>query len=124
MGYESKLFVVQKSYFREDPGKNYAEVIAMFHMCKFPFLANFMCSAKETNCYIYADDGNTRIEEDMYGKPLTEAPVNDVITVLERALNNGEDYRRIKPVLSFLKALQHQKEQGQWGDVVVLHYGY
>lgn len=124
MGYESRLYVVQKGHVFGKETMRYCHEIAKFEMCKFPFLANFMTAAKEADCYVYSDDGDTKIVEDRYGKPLTEAPVSDVVTVLERALNNGEDYRRIKPVLMFLKAILYQIEHGIWNDVVVLHYGY
>ena len=124
MGYESKLYIVEKGYPNREGGKRYASIIGMLDMCKFYDLAAFMCSAPETDCYIYADDGNTQILEDRYGAPLTEASVKDVINVLAKALKSGNDYRRIKPALMFLKCIQYQIEHGMWREVVVLHFGH
>lgn len=78
----------------------------------------------KTDCYIYADDGNTKILEDMYGDALKEASIEDVICVLEEAINNGEQYRRLFPLLSALKVFNEQKKNDVWDNIVVLHYGY
>lgn len=123
MGYESRIYIVQKfdTTFYEDD-KCYAQVIAMFNMCKFPALADVMRYKPNTNCYIYADDGNTRILEDEYGKPLTETTIKSVIDVLEKEIENGECYWRIYPLLS---TLQNIEDCGLGNsNIVILHYGY
>lgn len=122
MGYESRLYVVAKSNFRNDTGKIYADVIAMFNMCKCYELSDILTRQKETDCYIYADDGNTRIVEDRYGEKLTEASIPFVISTLEKILDNGEDYRRVYPLLNALKTFEEKKDK--WSDLAVLHYGY
>lgn len=121
MGYESRIYIVNKTTIN-DGGKVWAEVIAMFNMCVHPTLADLMRSKPVTDCYIYADDGNTHIIEDKYGDPITEASVADVIAVLEKDIANGEDYRRIYPLLATLKSLEEHSHQ--WKDLAVLHYGY
>lgn len=121
MGYESTIYIVSKTdTFYE--GKRFAQVVAMFDICKYPALANMMRNKKETDCFIYADDGNTKITKDRYGKALTEATPQDVIAVLEKAVASGEEYRRIFPLLSMLKSFEEHKEQ--WKDVAVLHFGH
>lgn len=122
MGYESRLYVVEKSDIRNDTGKIYAGVVAMFNICKCYELSDILTKQKETDCYIYADDGNTKIVKDMYGEKLTEVSVSFVISTLEKILEGGETYRRIYPLLNALKTFEEQK--GKWGDIVVLHYGY
>lgn len=123
MGYESKLYIVQKYDITDDEiGKKYAEVLAMFDMCKFSDLSDILTKQKETDCYIYADDGNTRIIEDKYDEKLTEASIPFVISTLEKILDGGENYRRIYPLLNALKAFDEQKDK--WGELAVLHYGY
>ena len=85
MGYESKLYVVDKkgkSEYYDYKNKEYAEVIAMFDICKFNEFDGIF--KKETDCYIYADDGNTEILYDMYEKPLREESVENVIEYLEK----------------------------------------
>ena len=100
----------------------YVSVIAMFDMCKAGNLVNVF--DKKTDCYFYADDGNTKVLEDMYGDTLKEATIEDVIYVLEEAVDSGENYRRIFPLLSALKTIHEQQMNGRWKEIVVLHYGY
>lgn len=119
MGYESKIYVVEKSTLSLDgDGKCWGEVVAMFNACKFPGLLEVF--KQKTDCYIYSDDGNTPILEDDYGDELTEAPLSDVIKFLEEELQRGETYRRIKPLLALLKGFDME----QWDNLVCLHYGY
>lgn len=123
MGYESRIYIVRKTSIKDDElGKTWAEKIAVFNMCKYPRLADLMRSKPATDCYIYADDGDTPIIEDEYGDPLYEASVSDVVSVLEKDVEDGEDYRRTFPLLATLKAVEEHKEQ--WGEITVLHYGY
>jgi hypothetical protein len=123
MGYESKFYIVEKSTMADrESGMKYASVIAMFDMCKMGSLINVF--EKKTDCYIYASDGNTKILEDMYGDALTEATVEDVLYVLEEAVKNGEDYRRIFPLMSALKSFNELQNNNRWSNIVVLHYGY
>lgn len=122
MGYESKIYIAEKGTLKDNDGMTYARIIAMFDMCKIGSLRNIF--EDKTDCYFYADDGNTRVLEDRYGNALTEATVEDVLYVLEEAVENGENYRRIFPLLSALKTIHEQQKDGRWGEVVVLHYGY
>lgn len=122
MGYESRLYVVEKSDIRNDTGKRYAEVVAMFNICKCYKLSDILTKQKETDCYIYADDGNTKILKDRYDEKLTEVSIPFVISTLEKILEGGETYRRIYPLLNALKTFDEQKDK--WGELAVLHYGY
>lgn len=124
MGYESKLYVVEKSSLSPDKytKKCYAGIIAMFDVCKFCALSDKFRNAKETDCYFYADDGNTQILEDRCGKPLTELPLNSVIEILENLNDSEKEYRRFAPFLAMLKSFQ--AESKSWNDLAVLHYGY
>lgn len=116
MGYESRIYVVEKSLLSpDDDGKRFAEVLAMFNACKFPGLPEVF--NQKTDCYIFADDGNTRIVKDRYGDELTEAPLSDVIKFLENEVQRGETYRRIKPLLALLKGFDME----QWDNLVCLH---
>lgn len=124
MGYESKLYIVEKSNLKDNVGKVYTRVIAMFDMCKFHLLSGVLCKEPKTNCYFYADDGDTKVLEDRYGDALTETTVETVIGILEEAIENGENYRRIFPLLSMLKTIDKQQKDDVWREIVVLHYGY
>ena len=119
MGYEIRIYVVEKSSLSpDDDGKRFAEVLAMFNACNFPGLPGVF--KVKTDCFIFADDGNTRIVKDRYGDELTEAPLSDVIKFLENEVQRGETYRRIKPLLGLLKSFDME----QWDNLVCLHYGY
>lgn len=123
MGYESRIYIVRKtSIYDEELTKRWAEKIAVFDMCKYPRLADLMRSKPVTDCYIHAYDSEKDIVEDCYGEQLTEASVSDVISVLEKDVANGENYRRIFPLLAMLKSFEEHKEQ--WGEITVLHYGH
>ena len=124
MGYESRLYVVQKRTWVNEEEKTYAQVIAMFNMGKYYSLSDVLRNKPETNCYFYADDGNTQITEDRYGKPLTESDIETVIDILEKDVAKGECYRRILPLLSTLKMLEKQRKENIWDNIVVLHYGH
>lgn len=120
MGYESRLYIVQKTTsFGCDTNLRWAEKIAVFNLCKVPAVSDKMRAYKETDAFIYADDGNTEITTDDYGKPLKEIPVADAIVILEAAAEH-DNYWRYRPCIAFLKAVQEEKQK----DVVVLHYGY
>lgn len=117
MGYESRIYVAYKEKIHDEE-KRYAGVVAMFNFGKFPGLREVFKA--KTDCYIYADDGNTPILEDDCGDELTEASLSDVIKFLEDEVQRGETYRRIKPLLGLLKSF----DESQWGNLVCLHYGY
>lgn len=122
MGYESKIYIVAKMYLKDRNNMTYCDVIAMFNMCKCQGLADVF--KRKTDCYFYADDGNTKVLKDRYDKDLTEATVEDVIYKLEEIIANGENYRRIFPLLSVLRTLNKQQKNKLWDEVVVIHYGY
>ena len=123
MGYESKLYIVERGSLKDDDGRTYARVLAMFDMCKmgYHFVDVF---EKKTDLYFYGSDGNTKILEDMYGDPIREATLEDVIDYLEEAIENGDDYRRIFPLLAALKTFYEQQLDNRWDKLAVLHFGY
>lgn len=124
MGYESRIYIVEKTNhsWNENNGMKYARVLAMFDVAKFYELSDWFRNKPATKHYIYADDGNTHIVEDRYGDTLKEASVKEVVDRLEKIVENGEDYRRIFPLLATLKTFETQNNH--WGDIAVLHYGY
>lgn len=122
MSYESKLYIVEKTPLISEHGKHYSRIIAMFDMHCMGEITNVFKT--ETDCYFYADDGDTEVMQDCYGEPLKEASVNDVINALENSIKNGETYRRLFPVLAALKVIEEQQSNGTWADIRVLHYGY
>ena len=124
MGYESKLFIVHKRQRLVEPKPFWGDIVADFNLAVCSSVADMFREKPETDCYIYADDGNTIIDRDKYDKPLTEASVDDVIEVLEKEKlsQEGWTYRRIEPLYAMLKAFKENSDQ--WDNLAVLHYGY
>lgn len=125
MGYESKLYIVNKlpEYMViEDNGMQYCELIAMVDLCKYYKWSEKATNYPRTNCYFYAEDGNKRIVEDGYGYPLKEISLDDAIEILDEAFCSGDNYRRLRPALTLLQSLKDN--ENQWNEIVVLHYGY
>ena len=128
MGYESKVYIVQKHnhYMHEMRNSKcmfFGEVVASFDMCKFPFPEFTQAFDKPTDCYIFFDgDGDNEVLEDKYGVPLTEASVDMVINCLENLNDKTDSYRRTLPLLAMLKAFK--ENESEWQNIVILHYGH
>ena len=125
MGYESKLYIVNKlpeHMVIKDNGMQYCELIAMVDLCKYYKWSEKATNYPRTNCYFYAEDGNKQIVEDGYGYPLKEISLDDAIEILDEAFYSGDNYRRLGPALTLLQSLKDN--ENQWNEIVVLHYGY
>lgn len=126
MGYESKLYIVDKHEHRDNNGEpiwTYLEKIAEFYMSGVDqeFRDVFHGNTVDDGWELYANDENTLIKEDKYGKKLTYASIDDVLSVAEECENHCH-YRRYVPLISFLKSIVENKDN--WVDVIVIHYGY
>lgn len=129
MGYESRLFVVNKTdmeldaYMGSDLALKvkyrWAERLATFNMCCLGNECYPLWSGEATDCTFCDEGGNEYITKDRYGKPLTENTVKDTIDVLTKAYK-AYPYRRLLPVIAYLKFI----DESEWDNVVVLHYGY
>jgi len=121
MGYESRLYVIDKCEHEslKHDGKFWGQVIASFDLSRIDEepLEKFL-SYPQTDCYIFAGDRG-EVSTDMYGEPIREMPLEDAIEILEDA-EIKEHYRRYLPCIGMLKGF-HKKD---WGNLVVLHYGY
>lgn len=126
MGYESKLYVVDKIGILPHNGKGYCRKIAMFDLCNCgQRLASKFYNSPEASVYFFDDSGEKEVLHDCYGKPLTEMSIEFVIEALQSEISDGETYRRLFPVLATLKVIKEQKNRDIWDDdIVVLHYGH
>lgn len=118
MGYESRLYVCEKRNVVGLSGKIWYEEIASFNLSKACEVSTKMRNYPATDGFIFADDGNTEILEDEYADPLKEIPIDDAIEILQHA--SETHYRRYKPCLELLRGF----DRNEWGELVVLHYGY
>lgn len=121
MGYEHRIYVL-----RIIGGKTlcednmfYGMKLASFDLGKIPEMYDILGECRKTDIYFYADDGNTKVLEDRYGKPLTEIPLQRTINILEK-ISNENVYELCKPVLEYLRTLS----DSNCSDIVILHYGY
>lgn len=124
--YGSKIYVV--TVYNVSGLKPYGNQIAIFDLCKMGDRYNGLSFTDlfdyYNDCSIYADDGNTEIIEDCYGEKLTcTDDIKKVVEWLEEA-ENKETYRRAELFLDFLKTILKQQEQGKWGNIRLIHYGY
>ena len=128
MGYESRIYIVRKErQWNCDIEKSWAEVLAVFNLGRItPTLERLYRGHPETDCFIYADDGNTRVVEDCCGDPLKEFRLLDMRDILLDEI----DRRRgsVSDSMWFLAKgvlpLMIQKHGFGHGDIVCLHYGY
>jgi hypothetical protein len=119
MGYESIFYVVEKTdlSFKNEKGLK-IEDLACFDIHKMHNI-EWLSKFPKTDCFIFTDNGNTKIVKDYYGDPLIEIPINDLIKIIE---NNEKlkEHRRTTPFLALLKGFnQSEFPHG----LIVLHYG-
>lgn len=122
MGYESRIYVVEKMKWED---WTWGNLIAVFDMSKMGhyFVSSFQNVAEPVDFNLYDFNGNTEIKEDCYGQPLTAVPIDSLVRILENIINGGEKYHRIMPLLQFLRQLQTDK--ATWnGELLAVHYGY
>ena len=121
MGYESKIYIVNKSNSRiGNDTKLYAQVVVMFDLCKMGCSNGFhKLFDKETDCYFYADNGDTQVLEDRYGDTIKECNIEDLKEWLKEQVKKS-DYRRIKPFYNLVKSFNKK----DWQNLAILHYGY
>ena len=115
MGYESRVFIVE-----EHDTTKWSDVIAVVNMCKMGPGFKGIFTQPVSNDFYAPNDGNARVKEDAYGEKIKAADVQTVINFLEQEVKRGEDYRRIKPLLSLLKSFEPAKCR----NLKVYHYGY
>lgn len=122
MGYESRLYVVDKitisSFKNEFPGYICVDKIAKFDLGKMAIgFTDIFTTDAEFSLYEEDLDCTT----DKYGERIKYTDIQSVINWMGTA-EKVEHYRRIPPVLSFLKSLQ--EESTAWENLIVIHYGY
>lgn len=120
MGYESKIYVVRKGHMLGDNTKRYAQKVAEFKLGKVYGVSDPLRRMPKTDCYIYADDGNTEIIEDCYGDELTECTPANLIKLIENDIALNGDYWRYSLLLATLREVEKLKDN----QICCLHYGY
>jgi hypothetical protein len=126
MGYDSRLYIIRKTDtpIGEDSKFKYAETMATYEMGVFPpFQMLFDKGCPETKyCPCI---GDKEIFKDMYGDPLRELSLVDVIDCLDQVIVLGDDtsrYARVRPLLVLLQ--EFHNIENDWYRLAVLHYGH
>ena len=124
MGYEQKFYFVDITTSKgvtNGKDKNWAEVIAMFDYCKDYELNDFVRSVgKDSNCFIFADDGNTEVCVDDYGDPLVMVDVDIMLGYL--TYHKDSEYRRYKLFYDMVKSFSENKSK--FRNLAILRYGH
>lgn len=128
MGYEHRIYIVDKTNVK-DPfeDKYYGNTLAIFNLGKFH---EFKIFTEPTDCYVYADDNNTKILKDEYNKPLLELSLAETSTLTKEFIKTFDfdlTSSRFIPFIPFIAALDsfiEQQRAGKYHNLVCLHYGY
>lgn len=133
MGYESKVFIVNRTEYQNDAlGKRivYGEKIAEFDLCKMggeqyaPEFYNAFRDEVDFSLWLPACDehGNeivAEVNEDCYGEHIKGADIDELIDAL-KAVEQREHYRRIPPLIGMLEGFK----KDEWDELIAVHYGY
>ncbi len=118
MGYESKIFVVDRSdWLREDDGHLYGRIVAMVDMSCCPGLSSLFTEPADVS--IFADNENKSTCVDKYGDEIKSANIQNVIQWCEKQ-EKEEHYRRFNPLIGLLKGLNPD----EWKNLMIVHYGH
>lgn len=125
MGYESKIIIVKKGHLTNQDGMRYATKLAEFDLGKVYELSDQIHRKPTTDCYYYADDGDTQITEDRYGDRLKEIPVDELAEMVETviAVEEASGYGAYW-LYHILLATLKEFERFNTDRVVALHFGY
>lgn len=131
MGYESRIFIVERS---EHKTWVYGSEIARFDLCKMGY---YMFDGKSFRDLFKKEidfDLDINVEDkdhydpedyrtDAYGEHCKYTDIETLIYWLE-IYTKEENYRRAELFLNFLYTLKEQIKKGMWGEICIVHYGY
>lgn len=121
MAYESRIIIVNRSELDNNDGTTYVYVqqIADINMGRMDedFLKSFN---KEIDYELFIEDRDKPTQTDDYGDIMKYTDCKTVITLIEKLIDNGDDYRRLPMLLGLLKGINEE----QWDDIQVVHCGY
>ena len=137
MGYESTVFIVERSVF---PGRGNVPasvsglVIAEYDLSKVGYVNDefFGAFKREIDYKLYLpscdEEGREVMEfldEDCYGEHMKAASIPDLISAL-RICEQRDHYRRIPPLIALLESFD--KNADEWNNgcstLEAVHYGY
>ena len=140
MGYESKIFIVERYEFPKMetiPAHVSGAVVAEYDLCKMggmDYNPEFYKAFKREIDYTlwlptFDKDGNEvmgEVSEDCYGEHMKAATIPDLLSALKKC-EKREHYRRLPPLIAMLEAFKKELDEWENRDSVtleVVHYGY
>ena len=122
MGYESRVYVIERKEYVSPSGKPFVfgSEVACFHMCVMgKSFVDLFEDEIDYDLYFSNSSGEETTRKDFYGAVCKHASIG---TVREWLRNQVEvnDYRRLRPLLGFLESI----DESEWDELQVVHFGY
>lgn len=124
MAYETKLIIGE----RQDDG--YVSVIATVDLCAMgaghplaELHREYLKDRSERSVYFYGWDGNTRMDEDLYGDRLVGIPIKEAQRELVRAMGLS-DYRRNAMGFDVVRSVINTFSEQELSQIVVICWGH
>lgn len=127
MSYESNLFVVERTEYRENLNGVeletpivFCNMICSFNLCSCGM--NTKIFDKPLGCELYISDEG--VTEDKYGGELKYTTLQVVIDEVKRLQEKDPYYRRFAPCLALLNSFNLKDWNNSISELVVVHYGH
>lgn len=123
MSYESKIIIVDRRAYKMSESGNYyvyPEQLASVDMGEINHESWLELFATPIDYTLYIRSYDDAVDTDMYGDKMKYASIKAVKAWLEKQIQDGNDYRRLKPLLGLLNGF----DESQWEELQVVHYGY
>ena len=122
MGYESRLYIVEKTTQRNFDDRQWARIIANIELGKvYPF-SDWFRKQRETQCFFYDTDGNTEVFKDHCGDVLKETDLANTLLQLEK-VSQADGYWRYKVAIDLITSIINATT-GYSENIAVLHFGH
>jgi hypothetical protein len=115
MGYETTIYIGQPGRDGFDYNTHWFHVFGHIDCSKIGSLITVEARKSGIPCYIFGDDGDTKITEDKYGQVLVAVPIKKVIEGLKEHLK-GNKYSRAQWAYDALRSMK-KKRKGYHGMV-------
>jgi hypothetical protein len=125
MSYESRLYVIRKTDVLAEGKHKYAETLVEYEMGVFPPFQKLFNDGKHPATEYAPCRGDDCIVKDMYGDPLIEAGIDEILECLDRVITLGGDIsrnERVAPLKAMLE--EFKKIENSWYRLAILHYGH
>ena len=131
MGYESNVIIVKRNEYTAPHGRFvFGEQIAQFRMSNMGagFSDLFRREGKEIDFDLYIRSGDEGTMLDYYGEHCKMIELSTLADYLKEQINNGDNYRRLKPLLALIEAFDPEQWEAETPRIkehlYAVHFGY